>query len=115
MDREVIEEKLESLRRCIHRVREKRPVELDALVRNFDLQDIITLNLTRAVQLCVDIGTRHSESLSKFSRRKRCTSSHAQGGRSCSTSNSRLKPDDAQTRCRVAGHSGLSTEHCFHD
>ncbi|MEQ1881876.1 MAG: DUF86 domain-containing protein [Burkholderiales bacterium] len=57
MDREVIEEKLESLRRCIHRVREKHPMELDALVRNFDLQDIISLNLTRAVQLCVDIGS----------------------------------------------------------
>jgi uncharacterized protein YutE (UPF0331/DUF86 family) len=56
MDREVIDQKLESLRRCIKRAREKCPTELDALVRSFDLQDIITLNLTRAVQLCVDIG-----------------------------------------------------------
>jgi len=56
MDREVIEEKLESLRRCIRRVREKRPKDIDVLVRDLDLQDIITLNLTRAVQLCVDVG-----------------------------------------------------------
>ena len=51
MDREVIDQKLESLRRCIKRAREKCPTDLDALVRSFDLQDIITLNLTRAVQL----------------------------------------------------------------
>jgi uncharacterized protein YutE (UPF0331/DUF86 family) len=56
MDREVIEQKLESLRRCLQRVAEKCPSDPDALGRDPDLQDIVTLNLTRAVQLCVDLG-----------------------------------------------------------
>lgn len=56
MDREVIEEKLESLRRCLQRVVDKCPPDPEALRRDPDLQDIIALNLTRAVQLCVDIG-----------------------------------------------------------
>ena len=49
MDREIVEQKLESLRRCLARVR-------DTLANNADLQDIISINITRAVQLCVDIG-----------------------------------------------------------
>ena len=56
MDREVIEQKLESLRRCLQRVAEKCPSDPDTLGRDPDLQDIVTLNLTRAVQLCVDLG-----------------------------------------------------------
>ena len=56
MDREVIEQKLESLRRCLVRVGEKCPVAPDMLVKDADAQDIVALNLTRAVQICVDIG-----------------------------------------------------------
>lgn len=56
MDREVIELKLESLRRCLQRVAEKCPSDPATLSRDPDLQDIVTLNLTRAVQLCVDLG-----------------------------------------------------------
>ncbi|OGI42062.1 MAG: hypothetical protein A2150_00180 [Candidatus Muproteobacteria bacterium RBG_16_64_11] len=56
MDREVIEQKLESLRRCLQRIADKCPSEPETLGRDPDLQDIISLNLTRAVQLCVDIG-----------------------------------------------------------
>jgi uncharacterized protein YutE (UPF0331/DUF86 family) len=56
MDREVIEQKLESLRRCLLRIRDRCPATVDELARNADIQDILTLNLTRAVQLCVDIG-----------------------------------------------------------
>lgn len=56
MDREVIEHKLESLRRCLQRVADKCPPNPEMLERDPDLQDIIALNLTRAVQLCVDIG-----------------------------------------------------------
>ena len=56
MDREVIEQKLESLRRCLTRIGEKCPATPDALATNPDAQDIVALNLTRAVQLCVDIG-----------------------------------------------------------
>jgi uncharacterized protein YutE (UPF0331/DUF86 family) len=56
MDREVIEQKLESLRRYLKRVAQKYPTDPGMLEREPDLQDIITLNLTRAIQLCVDIG-----------------------------------------------------------
>ena len=56
MDREVVEQKLESLRRCLRRIETKCPAEADTLITDFDLQDIISLNLSRAVQLCVDIG-----------------------------------------------------------
>ena len=56
MDRAVIEQKLESLRRCLQRVADKCPPDPETLGRDPDLQDIIVLNLSRAVQLCVDIG-----------------------------------------------------------
>lgn len=56
MDREIVEQKLESLRRCLKRVAQKCPSDPEILERDPDLQDIITLNLTRAVQCCVDIG-----------------------------------------------------------
>lgn len=56
MDREVIEQKIESLRRCVDRVRLKTPATAAILAGDPDAQDILTLNLSRAVQLCVDIG-----------------------------------------------------------
>ena len=56
MDRAVIDRKLESLRRGLERVEERRPATLEALLGDADAQDILSLNLTRAVQLCVDIG-----------------------------------------------------------
>ena len=56
MDRRVIDEKLESLRRCVDRIRTRCPEDSSLLVSDPDLQDIVSLNLTRAVQLCVDIA-----------------------------------------------------------
>jgi uncharacterized protein YutE (UPF0331/DUF86 family) len=56
VDREVIAEKLESLRRCVLRVSEKCPSNVEVLLHDCDLQDILALNLSRAVQLCVDIA-----------------------------------------------------------
>lgn len=56
MDRKVVAEKLESLRRCVERIEEKRPSSLEIMLNDIDTQDIIVLNLTRAIQLCVDIG-----------------------------------------------------------
>ncbi len=57
MDPVIVTEKLESLRRCIQRIQEKTPPEIGSLITQPDLQDILVLNLTRAVQLCVDIGS----------------------------------------------------------
>lgn len=56
MDREVVEQKLESLRRCLQRIEAKCPADAATLIADYDLQDIVSLNLSRAVQLCVDIG-----------------------------------------------------------
>lgn len=56
MDRLVIDQKLESLRRYLRRIEEKRPPDAAVLKADADLQDIIAMNLTRAVQVCVDIG-----------------------------------------------------------
>ncbi len=54
--RQVVEQKLESLRRCLLRISSKCPDQPEVLAADPDLQDIISLNLSRAVQLCVDIG-----------------------------------------------------------
>ena len=56
MDAELILEKIESLRRCVQRAEDKRGDSVEDLERDWDRQDIITVNLTRAVQLCVDIA-----------------------------------------------------------
>ncbi|MHB8523808.1 MAG: type VII toxin-antitoxin system HepT family RNase toxin [Limisphaerales bacterium] len=56
MDPELSQEKLESLRRCLRRIVEKRPATAEALVDDYDLQDIIALNLERAIQICVDLA-----------------------------------------------------------
>ena len=56
MDRDVVEQKLESLRRCLRRIESKCPTEAATLAADMDLQDIVSLNLSRAVQISVDIG-----------------------------------------------------------
>ena len=56
MDKDVVLNKLESLRRCLQRVQDKTPASVDLLVEDVDLQDIIVLNLERAIQTSVDIG-----------------------------------------------------------
>ena len=56
MDRVVVEQKLDSLQRCLARIRAKCPPLAQTLAQDADLQDIVSLNLTRAVQLSVDIA-----------------------------------------------------------
>ena len=56
MDSDLVSAKLESLRRCIERVRARTPVSVQALQTDHDAQDILCLNLQRAVQGCVDIA-----------------------------------------------------------
>lgn len=56
MDREVVEQKLESLRRCLQRIETKCPKDVATLVADIDLQDNVSLSLSRAVQISVDIG-----------------------------------------------------------
>ncbi len=56
MDRLIVERKLEALRSCVARLHAKRPATLEALRADEDLQDVLVLNLSRAVQLCVDLA-----------------------------------------------------------
>ena len=56
MDETVILVKIESLKRCLDRIKTKIPQDAKELSSNLDSQDIIILNLERAVQLCVDIA-----------------------------------------------------------
>ena len=56
MDRLILVEKLEALRRCVLRVEARRTKTVEALQDDPDRQDILALNLTRAVQLCVDMA-----------------------------------------------------------
>ncbi|MDN5924472.1 MAG: DUF86 domain-containing protein [Xanthomonadales bacterium] len=53
----VLERKLDSLHRCLERIKTKCPADVEALAHDADLQDILVLNLSRAVQLCVDMAT----------------------------------------------------------
>lgn len=56
MDKDVIYSKVESLRVCVARIRQKTPATFDLFAEDNDLQDIVCLNLERAVQVCVDIA-----------------------------------------------------------
>ncbi|ETW98768.1 MAG: hypothetical protein ETSY1_17450 [Candidatus Entotheonella factor] len=56
MNPDVINRKLESLRRCVARIRSKMPLTQNDLHTDYDLQDIVSVNLERAVQMCVDIA-----------------------------------------------------------
>ena len=65
MDQLILAEKIESLRRCVQRIEDKKPDNINLLVQSLDLQDILVLNLTRAVQLFVDIGSHIISSANK--------------------------------------------------
>ena len=56
MDKQLIHEKLESLRKCVARIQNKCPKIREKLHSDPDLQDIISVNLIRAVQISVDIA-----------------------------------------------------------
>ena len=56
MDRAVIDRKLESLRRCLDRIQSKLPLTAERIRADYDLQDIISINLKRAVQACIDMA-----------------------------------------------------------
>jgi len=64
MDEMLIFRKMESLGRCVDRIRSKRGFTHEELLRDFDLQDILSVNLQRAVQLSVDIALHMLSDLS---------------------------------------------------
>lgn len=56
MDASLIGQKLDSLRRCLARVQSRCPATAALLAQDIDAQDVIVLNLSRAVSLCTDIA-----------------------------------------------------------
>ena len=56
MDKQIILRKITSLKRCVQRIDEKTPKKSQDLEQDYDLQDIVSVNLQRAVQVCVDIA-----------------------------------------------------------
>jgi uncharacterized protein YutE (UPF0331/DUF86 family) len=57
MTDDVLRAKAEALLRCIARVRATCPASAEALAGSIDAQDIVSVNLIRAVQLAVDMAT----------------------------------------------------------
>jgi uncharacterized protein YutE (UPF0331/DUF86 family) len=49
--------KFDSIARCLERLESKKPFTLETLCTDFDLQDIISTNIVRAIQLTVDVCT----------------------------------------------------------
>lgn len=66
MDTELVTSKLDSLSRCVDRLKAKTPQTLEILREDVDAQDIIAVNLERAVQLCVDIALHWIASRSRM-------------------------------------------------
>jgi len=56
MDELVLEKKIDSILRCIQRVESRIPSTKEEFIEDLDAQDVIVLNLTRIIQLCVDIA-----------------------------------------------------------
>ena len=56
MDPVILAEKLEALHWCVRRIEARRATSADELRVDLDRQDIVSVNLTRAVQLCVDMA-----------------------------------------------------------
>ncbi len=57
MDRIILEKKIDSILRCLIRIEGRLPSHKKEFVLDYDAQDVVVLNLTRAVQLSVDIAT----------------------------------------------------------
>ncbi len=56
MDCGVVDRKLEALHLALGRVRARRGATPEELAGDADRQDVVVLNLSRAVQLCVDVS-----------------------------------------------------------
>ncbi|MBP5706581.1 MAG: DUF86 domain-containing protein [Spirochaetales bacterium] len=52
----VINNKIESVLRCINRIKSKNVENVEDFISDYDRQDVVVLNLERAIQICVDIA-----------------------------------------------------------
>ena len=55
-DTDLLDAKLESLSRCLQRIEAKTPSIAKEFIRDYDAQDIVSVNVQRAIQICVDLG-----------------------------------------------------------
>jgi len=56
VDQIVLEKKIDSILRCLNRIKHRLPETKGQFMQDLDAQDVIVLNLTRAVQLSVDLA-----------------------------------------------------------
>ena len=57
MDVDLVRAKEDSIVRCVQRIRTKSGLTFEVITEDYDAQDVIVLNLERAVQQAVDIAT----------------------------------------------------------
>lgn len=56
MDKLILDKKIDSILRAIDRIEIRTPKNKEDFLKDIDAQDVATLNLTRTIQLCVDIA-----------------------------------------------------------
>lgn len=57
MDSVILDKKIDSILRCLTRIEQRLPMDEVSFMLDYDAQDVVVLNITRAVQLSVDIAT----------------------------------------------------------
>jgi uncharacterized protein YutE (UPF0331/DUF86 family) len=57
MDKIILDKKIDSILRCLARIEHRLPASRELFMEDYDAQDVVVLNITRAVQLSVDIAT----------------------------------------------------------
>lgn len=57
MDSVILDKKVDSILRCLGRIEQRLPIDEEKFLLDYDAQDVVVLNITRAVQLSVDIAT----------------------------------------------------------
>ena len=82
MDSIILDKKIDSILCCLTRIEQRLPINEDEFLLDYDAQDVVVLNISRAVQLSVDIATHMlssgNESVPK-SMADSFTKSHRQG------------------------------------
>lgn len=56
MDSVILDKKIDSILRCLARIEQRLPIDEEEFFLDYDAQDVVVLNITRAVQLSVDIA-----------------------------------------------------------
>ena len=57
MDKIIVAKKIDSILKCLNRIEQRLPETENAFFTDYDAQDVVVLNLTRTIQMSVDIAT----------------------------------------------------------